>query len=97
MRILYSHDKRKLSNGQLWTIWKETALMELCSFFFDILKFEPAKLCPGVGILLPVFDPGAGVLYWKAVPGPEILTEKITGLAVSPGGGGGGGGVNWSN
>ena len=40
----------------------ETALVELCSFFIDILAFELGKLCPGVGILFPFFDPGAGVL-----------------------------------
>ena len=33
VRILYSHVKRKLSNGQLRKIWKETALTELRSFF----------------------------------------------------------------
>ena len=89
MQILYSDDKRKLSNGQLWKIWKETALIELCSFFFDILAFELVKLCPGVGILLHILDSGAEVLYWKAVPGTEILTEKISGQAVSPKGGAG--------
>ena len=32
---------------------------------------------PGVGILLRFFDPGAGVLHRKAVPGAaRILTEK---------------------
>ena len=66
--MLYSHDKRKLSNRQLCKIWKETALIELCSFFIDILAFELGKLCPGVG----------------------ILTKKISGPVVSPGGGGGG-------
>ena len=70
-------------------IWKETALIELCSFFIDILAFELVKLCPGLGILLHFFDPGAGVLYWKAVPAAGILPEKISGPSVSP--------SNWSN
>ena len=77
LRILYSHDERKLSNGQLWKIWKETAFIELWSYFIDILAFEPDKLCPGVGIFFVFFDPGAGVLHLKAVPGAGILTEKI--------------------
>ena len=32
------------------------------------------------------FDPGVGVLYQKTVPGAGILTEKISGPGVSPGG-----------
>ena len=69
LRILYSHDKRKLSNGQLWKIWKETALIEICSFFIDILAFELSKLCPEVGILFRSFDPGAEVCTEKLFPG----------------------------
>ena len=42
---------------------------------------------PGGGDLASFFRLGGGVLYWKAVPGVEILTEKISGPAVSPGGG----------
>ena len=61
--ILDSHDERKLSNRQLWKIWKETALIELCSFLIDILAFEPDKLCLGVGILFRFFDQEAGVLH----------------------------------
>ena len=57
-------------------IWRETALIELCSFFIDILAFELSKSCPGVGILFRFFRPGGGVLYRKAVPGAGILTEK---------------------
>ena len=46
-----------------WKIWKETAFIELCSFFIDLLAFEQGKLCPGVGIFVSFFfDPGAGVL-----------------------------------
>ena len=51
------------SNGQLWKIWKEAALIELFSFFIDILVFELGKLCPGMGILFSCLDPGAGVLH----------------------------------
>ena len=61
--ILDSHDKRKLSNGQLWKFWKETAVIELCSLSIDILAFELGKLCPGVRILFRFFDTEAGVLH----------------------------------
>ena len=44
--------KKNLSNGQLWKISKETALIELCPLFIDILAFELSKLC--------FFDPGGG-------------------------------------
>ena len=49
-------------------IWKETVLIELYSFFIDILAFELGKLCPGVGILLHFFDPGAGGFVLKSCP-----------------------------
>ena len=45
---------------------KKLLFIELCSFFIDILAFELGKLCTGVGILFRFFDPGAGVLHWKA-------------------------------
>ena len=67
LQILYSHDKRKLSNGQSWKIWKETALTELWSYFINILAFERGKLCPGWGFCFIFFDPGVGVLHRKAV------------------------------
>ena len=41
---------------------------------------------PGGGDFVSFFRPGAGVLHWKAVPGAGILTEKISGQGVSPGG-----------
>ena len=63
LQILCSHEKRKLSNGQLWKIWKETAFIKLCSFFIDLLEFELGKLCSGVGILLCFVDPEVGVLH----------------------------------
>ena len=51
-----------------WKIWKETAFIELCSFFIDFLAFEQGKLCPGVGIFVSFF------LTW----GPEFCTEKLS-------------------
>ena len=43
-----------------WKIWKETAFIELCSFFVDLLAFE--SYARGWGFLFRFFDPGAGVL-----------------------------------
>ena len=40
---------------------------------------------PAGGILFPFFDPGAGVLHWKAVPGAGIFKEKISDPWVSLG------------
>ena len=54
-------------NQALWKIWKETALIELWSYYIDILAFEPGKLCPGVGIL-----------FGFSTRGPEFYTEKLT-------------------
>ena len=85
LRILYSHEKRKLSNGHLRKIWKETAFIELCSFFIDLLAFELGKLCPGWGFLFRFFDPG-----------PEFCTEKLSqaGILAEKISGGGGGGLD---
>ena len=49
--------------GKLWKIWKETAFIELCSFFIDLLAFEPGKFSPGWGFCFVFFDPGTGVLH----------------------------------
>ena len=49
--------------GKLWKIWKETAFIELCSLFIDLMAFEPGKLCLGMGIFVSFFRPGAGVLH----------------------------------
>ena len=76
--------KENCQMDKLWKIWKETAFIELCSFFIDLLAFRLGKLCLGLGIFVSFFDPGPGVLRWKAVPGAGILTEKICG----PGGDG---------
>ena len=43
---------------------------------------------PGGGDFVSFFDPGAEVLHRKTVPGAGIMTEKISGPAVSPGGDG---------
>ena len=61
--ILDSHDERKLSNRQSWKIWKETALIELCSFLIDILGIICLVRMLGVGILFRFFDQEAGVLH----------------------------------
>ena len=66
MRVLYSHEKRKLPNGQfagdnyekLWKAWKETAFIKLYSILIDLLAFELDKLCPRVGIFASFFLPG---------------------------------------
>ena len=81
LRILYYHDeKRKLSNGQLWTIWEETAFTELCSFFIDLLAFELDKLCPGVGIFVSFFRPGGRSIGLESCPGGGDFDGKISGL-----------------
>ena len=72
LRILYSHDERKLSSGQLWKIWKETAFIELC----DILALELGKLCPGVGIFVLFFRPGDRTFALKSCPGDGDFDGK---------------------
>ena len=47
---------------------EKTALIELCSFFIDILAFELVKLYPGVGILLHFFRPGGRSFALKICP-----------------------------
>ena len=42
---------------------RKYALIELWSYFIDILAFELGKLCPGVGILFRFSDPGDGGLH----------------------------------
>ena len=79
--------------GKLWKIWKETAFIKLCPFFIDLLAFELGKLRPGMGIFASFFNPGSGVLHWKAVPVVGILTEKL--VAREVGGGGNGNQSNW--
>ena len=77
--------KRKIVE---WKIWKETAFIEVCSFFRWYLAFELVKLCLGVGNLLHFCDPETGVLYWKTVPRVGILMEKLVAQWLAPGGGG---------
>ena len=52
-----------------WKIWNETAFIELCSFFIDLLAFEQGKLCPGVGIFVSFFWPGGRSFVLKSCPG----------------------------
>ena len=84
LRILYSHEKRKLSNGQLWTIWKGTAFIELYSFFIDLLAFEQGKLCPGVGTFVSFFRPGVRSFALKSCPGGGDFDRKKSGPGPSP-------------
>ena len=93
MRILYSHDKRKLSNRQLWKIWKETALTELWSYFIDIFTFEPSKIMPLGGDFISFFPPGGRSFALKSCPRGGDFEGKISG----PGSAWGGGGGNRSN
>ena len=75
--ILYSHEKRKLSNGQIWKIWKETAFIELRSSFIDLLAFEVGKSCPGVGIFASFCRPGGRSFALKSFPGGGDFDGKI--------------------
>ena len=47
---------------------RKYALIELWSYFIDILAFELGKLCPGVGILFRFF----------LTRRPEFCTEKLS-------------------
>ena len=67
-------------------IWKETVVIELCSFFIDLLAFEQGKLCPGVGIFVSSFPPGGRGFALRSCPGGRDFDGQISGLGVSPGG-----------
>ena len=54
---------------KLWKIWKETAFVEICSFFIDLLTFELGNLCLGVGIFVSFFRPGGRSFALKSCPG----------------------------
>ena len=86
MQILYSHEKRKLSNEQLWKIWKETTFIELCSFSIDLLAFEVGKLCPGVGIFVSFFRPGGQSFALKSCPEGRDFGGKNLWPGGQPGG-----------
>ena len=80
MRILYSHEKEncQMDNyGKLWKIWKETAFIELRSFFIDLLALELGKLCPGVGISVSFLRPGGQSFALKSCPGGGDFDGKI--------------------
>ena len=49
-------------------IWKETAFIELCSFFIDLLAFELGKFCPGVVTFVSFFQPGGRSVALKSCP-----------------------------
>ena len=66
----------------------ETAFIELCSFFIDLLAFEQGKLCPGVGIFVWFFRPGGRSFALKSCPGGGDFDGKISGPGVSPEGDG---------
>ena len=63
--------------------------------FHWYLGVRTRQIIPGDRNFVSFFDPGAGVLDWKAVPGAGILTERSSGPGL-PGAGGGGGGSNRS-
>ena len=63
--------------GKLWKIWKETAFIELRSFFIDLLAFEVGKLCTGVGIFDSFFRPGGRRFALISCPGDGDFDGKI--------------------
>ena len=64
LRILYSRDKRKLSNGQLWKILKENMLLKnygpISLISWHLNQANDAR---GWGFCFVFSDPGAGVLH----------------------------------
>ena len=71
---------------KLWKIWKETAFIELCSFFIDLLAFELGKLCPGVGIFVSFFRLGGRSFALKSCPGDGDFDGKNQWPRGQPGG-----------
>ena len=67
-------------------IWKETAFIELCSFFIDLLAFELGRLCPGVGIFVSSRRPGGRSFALKSCPRGGDFDGRISGPVVSKGG-----------
>ena len=63
---------------------RKNALIELWSYFIDILAFELGKLCPGVGILFHFFRPGGRSFARKSCPRGGDFAKKNSGPAVSP-------------
>ena len=69
-------------------IWKEyysIILIELRLFFIDILAFS-RQIMPRGGDFVSFFRPRGRSFALKTVPGVGILTGKISGPGVSPGG-----------
>ena len=53
-------------------------LVELCSFFIDILAFELGKLCQRMGILFRFFRPGGRSFALKSCPrGGDFAGKKL--------------------
>ena len=86
--MLYFHEERKLSNGQLWKVCKQTALIELCSFFIDIIQTR--QIMPRVGFCFPLSTRGPEICTEKLSPGWGFQDGKVSGSGVSGGGGGDG-------
>ena len=78
--------KEIVKPGQLWKIWKETAYIELCSFFIDILAFELGKLCPRWGFCVPFSTQGPEFCTEKLSPGWRIWRKKLVALGLARGG-----------
>ena len=68
---------------------RKYALIELWSYFIDILAFELGKLCPGVGILFRFFRPGGRSFALKSCRRGEDFDEKKLVARKSARGGGG--------
>ena len=63
-------------------IWKETALIELCFLFVDILAFELGKLCRLCIVLF--FRPGSQSFALKSYPEEEIFDGNVSGPVDRP-------------
>ena len=68
---------------------RKYALIELWSYFIDILAFELGKLCPGVGILFRFFRPGGRSFALKNCPRGGDFDGKNYCPSSQPGGGDG--------
>ena len=67
---------------------RKYALIELWSYFIDILAFELGKLCPGVGILFRFFRPGGRSFAMKSCPPGGDFDGKSQWPGSQPGGDG---------
>ena len=61
--------KENCQMDKLWKIWKETAFIELCSFFIDLLGIRTRQVMPGGGDFCFIFfDPGGQSFALKSCP-----------------------------